>query len=70
MPPQLKFCRLLEEHKLTERILGAISAPLAVKGLILKECTVFDATIIVASSSTMNQSGEREPEIHQTKKRN
>ena len=66
----LKFRRLLEEHKLTERIFAAINTLLAVKGLILKEGTVVDATIIAAPSSTKNQNGERDPEMHQTKKGN
>ena len=66
----LKFRRLLEEHKLTQRIFAAINTLLAVKGLILKEGTVVDATIIAAPSSTKNQDGERDPEMHQTKKGN
>jgi len=66
----LKFRRLLEENKLTERIFAAINRLLAVKSLILKEGTVVDATIIAAPSSTKNQSGERDPEMHQTKKGN
>jgi len=64
----LKFRRLLETHQLTERIFAAINALLAAKGLILKEGTVVDATIIAAPSSTKNQSGERDPEMHQTRK--
>jgi IS5 family transposase len=66
----LKFRRLLEENKLTERIFAAINTLLAVKGLILKEGTVVDATIIAAPSSTKNQEGKRDPEMHQTKKGN
>lgn len=66
----LKFRRLLEAHQLTERIFAAINTLLAVKGLILKEGTVVDATIIAAPASTKHQSGERDPEMHQTKKGN
>jgi IS5 family transposase len=66
----LKFRRLLEEHKLTERIFTAINVLLAVKELMLKEGTVVDATIIAAPSSTKNQEGQRDPEMHQTKKGN
>jgi IS5 family transposase len=66
----LKFRRSLEKHNLTERIFAAINTLLAVKGLMLKEGTVVDATIIAAPSSTKNQSGERDPEMHQTKKGN
>ncbi len=66
----LKFRRLLEEKKLTERVFAAINALLAVKGLILREGTVVDATIIAAPSSTKNQKGQRDPQMHQTKKGN
>jgi IS5 family transposase len=66
----LKFRRLLEANKLTERIFTAINAHLILKGLMLKEGTVVDATIIAAPSSTKNQEGERDPEMHQTKKGN
>lgn len=66
----LKFRRLLETHTLTERIFAAINVHLAVKGLLLKEGTVVDATIIAAPSSTKNRTGTRDPEMHQTKKGN
>ena len=38
------------------------------KGLLLKAGTVVDATLIAAPSSTKNATGERDPEMHQTKK--
>ena len=38
--------------------------------MLLKEGTVVDATTIAAPSSTKNQSGKRDPEMHQTKKGN
>src|SRR5690606_5791925 len=66
----LKFRRLLEQHQLTEQIFAAINALLAAKGLILKEGTVVDATIIAAPSSTRNQNGKRDPEMRQTRKGN
>ncbi|MGB4781794.1 IS5 family transposase [Candidatus Methylomirabilis sp.] len=66
----LKFRRLLETHKLTQRIFAAINVHLAVKGLMLREGTVVDATIIAAPSSTKNREGKRDPEMHQTKKGN
>ena len=64
----LKFRRLLETHGLTQAIFEAINAHLAAKGLLLREGTVVDATIISAPSSTKNDSGARDPEMHQTKK--
>lgn len=66
----LKFRRLLETHQLTERIFTAINVHLSAKGLLLKEGTVVDATIIAAPSSTKNREGKRDPEMHQTKKGN
>jgi IS5 family transposase len=66
----LKFRRLLEENNLTERIFTAINTVLAAKGLLLKEGTVVDATIIEAPSSPKNKDGTRDSEMHQTKKGN
>jgi len=43
---------------------------LIVRGLMLKTDTVVDATLIAAPSSTKNDKGERDPEMHQTKKGN
>ena len=40
------------------------------QGLLLREGTIVDATIISAPTSTKNQSGERDPEMHQAKKGN
>lgn len=61
---------MLEEHQLTEGIFATINTHLAEKGLLLKEGTVVDATIIAAPSSTKNQREGRDPEMHQTKKGN
>lgn len=66
----LKFRRLLEIHNLTERIFVVINDLLAQQGLLLREGTVVDATIIAAPSSTKNREGQRDPEMHQTKKGN
>ena len=64
----LRFCQLLEEHGLSVQIMTAINATLAQKGLLLKTGTVVDATLIAAPSSTKNSTGERDPEMHQSKK--
>ena len=40
------------------------------KGLLLKRGSIVDATIIAAPSSTKNADGQRDPEMHQTKKGN
>jgi IS5 family transposase len=66
----LKFRRLLEEKDLTASIFSAINAHLAEKGLLMRQGTIVDATIIAAPSSTKNEDGERDPEMHQTKKGN
>ena len=66
----LRFRHLLEEHQLAPQILAVVNATLADKGLMLRQGTVVDATLIAAPSSTKNQDGERDPEMHQTKKGN
>lgn len=66
----LKFRRLLERHGLTQRIFAAINAHLAEQGLMLREGTVVDATLIAAPPSTKNREKRRDPQMHQTKKGN
>ena len=66
----LHFRRLLEEHELTRAIFEAIKGHLADQGLLLREGTIVDATIIAAPPSTKNRAKARDPEMHQTKKGN
>ncbi len=66
----LRFRHLLEEHQLSLQILATVNSTLAAKGLLLKNGTAIDATLIAAPSSTKNSSGERDSEMHQTKKGN
>jgi IS5 family transposase len=66
----LNFRHLLEANDLADDILRAVNALLARKGLLLKRGSIVDATIIAAPSSTKNAEGERDPEMHQTKKGN
>ena len=66
----LRFRHLLEQHGLAAQLLASVNALLRDKGLLLKAGTVVDATLIAAPSSTKNASGERDPEMHQTKKGN
>jgi IS5 family transposase len=66
----LKFRRLLEEHDLTAKLFEGINAHLAERGLLLREGTMVDATIIAAPPSTKNKEHERDPEMHQAKKGN
>ena len=66
----LNFRRLLEKHDLSAQILEAVNAHLRTRGLLLQKGTIVDATIIHAPSSTKNREGQRDPEMHQTKKGN
>jgi len=66
----LRFRHLLEQNNLSLQLLATVNATLTAKGLLLKSGTVVDATLIAAPSSTKNGSGERDPEMHQTKKGN
>jgi len=66
----LKFRRLLETHDLCKGLFAAINADLAARGLLLREGTLVDATLIAAPPSTKNKDKQRDPEMHQTKKGN
>lgn len=66
----LNFRRLLEKQGLQEQIFAMIRGHLAHKGLLIKNGTIVDATIISAPSSTKNEKGERDPEMRSTKKGN
>jgi transposase, IS5 family len=66
----LRFRHLLEKHELAPKVLVTINEQLAERGFKLKTGTLVDATLIAAPSSTKNSTGERDPEMHQTKKGN
>jgi IS5 family transposase len=66
----LRFRHLLEKHDLAPRILQTVNDVLRAKGLMLRAGTVVDATLIAAPSSTKNNSGQRDPEMKQSKKGN
>jgi IS5 family transposase len=66
----LAFRHLLEKHNLGEQIFETVKAHLKDRGMAMKQGTIIDATLIAAPSSTKNKSGERDPEMHQTKKGN
>lgn len=66
----LNFRHLLEKYELAAAIFDRVNAYLSRKGLMLKRGSIVDATIISAPSSTKNAEGERDPEMHQTKKGN
>ena len=66
----LKFRRLLEKHELTRMIFETINGHLAAQGLMMREGTIVDATLIAAPPSTKNKDKQRDPEMHQSKKGN
>lgn len=66
----LNFRHLLEKHNLGKKLFKKINKHLEKRGLSFKEGTIVDATIINAPTSTKNKDGERDPEMHQTKKGN
>src|SRR6266853_1430104 len=64
----LQFRHLLEKHELGGAMLNAVNQYLESRGIRITTGTIVDATIIHAPSSTKNRSGERDPEMHQTRK--
>ncbi len=64
----LKFRRLLNEHKLGEKLFAKVGEVLQAKGMKVGTGTIVDATIIGAPSSTKNADKARDPEMHQTRK--
>lgn len=66
----LNFRHFIERHKLGKRLFDKVQEHLQAKGLTLREGSIVDATIISAPTSTKNERGERDPEMHQTKKGN
>ena len=72
-PDETTVCRfrhLLKKHDLCGMMLDAVNIHLEAKGIKIATGTIVDATIIHAPSSTKNSTGERDPEMHQTKKGN
>ena len=66
----LKFRHMLEAKDLTRQIFDTINVHLAEKGLMMREETIVDATLIAAPPSTKNKDGKFDPEMHQSKKGN
>ena len=64
----LRFRHVLEKHKLAAQILQTVNDLLSAKGMMLKGGSVVDATLIAAPSSTKNSSGERDPQMKQSRK--
>src|SRR3954471_14572170 len=66
----LHFRHWLERHDLTKGLFDEVGAMLEERGLLMRQGTIVDATIIAAPPSTKNQQQSRDPEMHQTKKGN
>ena len=66
----LRFRHLLEEHKLAAKMLTEVNIVLSERGLLLKEGSAVDATLIAAPSSTKNKAKARDPEMHSSQKGN
>lgn len=66
----MNFRHLLEKHSLGRAIFQEINCWLTEAGVVLREGTLVDATIIEAPTSTKNRLKQRDPDMHQTKKGN
>src|SRR4030043_1735746 len=66
----LHFRHMLEEHNLTKQIFEKTNNYLKEKGLLLREGTIVDATIINAPSSPKNIEKTRDLEMRSTRKGN
>jgi IS5 family transposase len=64
----LNFRHLLEAHSLAETMFARVNGLLREKGLLLRQGTLVDATLIAAPPSTKNATGQRDPAMHQAKK--
>ena len=64
-------CRhLFEKHDLDQKIFETVKAQIKQRAMAMKQDTIIDATLISAPSSNENNAGERNPDMHQTKKGN
>jgi IS5 family transposase len=63
-----KFRHLLEQHEIGRQLFEQVHVHLERQGIKVSKGTIVDATIISAPSSTKNAAGERDPDMHQTKK--
>jgi len=63
-----KFRHLLEGHELGKALFEQVHGHLEAQGIKISRGTIVDATIINAPSSTKNEAGERDPDMHQTRK--
>ena len=62
------FRHLIEENGVDELYFEAVAERLDQAGLMSHGVTVVDSTIIESTKSTKNESGGRDPKMHQTKR--
>jgi IS5 family transposase len=65
-----RFGQRMEKHKLAEGMLASVNHLLSGQGLMLKEGSAVDATLIAAPSSKKNRDKNRDHERHSSKKGN
>ena len=63
----LHFRHWLERHDLTKSLFEEVNAMLEERGLLMRQGTIVDATIIAAPPSTKNKSKARDPEMHRSR---
>src|SRR3954466_920264 len=66
----LNFRHWLERHELSRALFAEVSAMLEERGLLMRQGTIVDATIIAAPSSRRTKKKAAHPESHQPKKGN
>lgn len=66
----MNFRHLLERHGLARQLFDEVNVWLTETGVLIKEGMLMDAIISESPASTKNQTGERDPDMHQTKKGN
>src|SRR6185369_14384903 len=64
----LNFRHLLERHGLTKKLFKKINEHLEQRGLLMRQGTIVDATIMAAPTSTKNASGSRDPDMSSVRK--
>ncbi len=65
----LRFRHLLDEHNLGVKMFQQVHRHLEAQGIQVGTGTIVDVTIIAAVPSTKNKQKKRDPDMHQTKKR-
>ena len=63
-----KFRHFLEKHRLTEALFQRTAQYLSARGMLVRERTLVDATIVHAPTSTKNQAKARDPQMGSPKK--